>query len=707
MEKENWKQLDIFKDLILEENGDTDALLNDIGLTLVALYAFYHYFNADNTKIEEMLSGIVTKPKGNLHVLGVFPSLIDDESVDFLSVMQEDYFRGVFQNNVEENLNSLAQKMAHIVVKTPYMENEEAIEVYKNLNRTLSDVNVYTNRILCDFDLPIEEKLEFQRRVSSFSVKHTGILFEILFRNDIQSEIDDIESPKEYVDYGQLILFDPKSICFFGEEKSFLSMISAKSLKRVFLDYGNRGLLDSNLRFFVSSKKIDPKIVNTIQNEPDQFVYYNNGIIVTCDDYLIKNEIVELSNFSIVNGGQTTSLIGKTEFHDDFPVICKVIKNKYENVEHRVEFLSKVAEASNTQKPINAKDLIANRKEQRLLKLQFERAGIFLRIKRGEKIDKSVYKESWQNASNDEIAQFIYSMVFQCPGASKNSKSKLLETERIYKMIFESPYTDGFFISIQFLKVAYSEWIKRLRKSEPKSSVKFALAKNAFLFTLASYGLIYKTTINDEMREYLLAEKDFSNGNATLRVHIQQNDIGQTGLFSEDTIEKRKWNQYYALFEKIFGYVLIPAYETFKKQNPTYAYSHFVKSDTYYYNYVIPKVVELLQEKKVVSDLLVGTVQQKISIDYSKLIDDEEKSYKPGLEQELIELRRRIYHESNKQIQAYEVISNRQLANVMKYLPKTIMDLSRLCGFKTPQLNMYGEQILRIICKYTNTDDMV
>ena len=93
MKKEYWKQLEQIKTLIREENGDNASICDDTGLALVALYAFYHYFNADNTRIEEVLSGIVNKGKGNLHVLGIFPSLFDDESVDFLSVMQEDYFR--------------------------------------------------------------------------------------------------------------------------------------------------------------------------------------------------------------------------------------------------------------------------------------------------------------------------------------------------------------------------------------------------------------------------------------------------------------------------------------------------------------------------------------------------------------------------------------------------------------------------------------
>jgi hypothetical protein len=416
---------------------------------------------------------------------------------------------------------------------------------------------------------------------------------------------------------------------------------------------------------------------------------------------------IQLVNFSIVNGGQTTNLIGRTEFENDFPVICKVIKNKYSDIERRIGFLSKVAEASNTQKPINAKDLIANRKEQKLLKLQFARAGIFLRVKRGEKIDKTVYKAAWQNASNDEMAQFIYSMVYQCPGASKNSKSKLLETERTYKTIFDSQYTDGFFISVQYMKAAYSEWLKRLKKTETKSSVKYALAKNGFLMTLGAYGLIYKTAINDGLRNYLIREQDFSNTNASLKVHIQQNDIGKTDLFNRESLDQVKWNQLFALFEKVFGHILLPSYERFKKVNPTYTYSHFVKSDTYYYNYVVPQVISLLKDEGIITDLLVGTVKQKVIIDYDKALEAQDRLYKPGLEQELIDFRRKIYHESNKEIQAYEVISNRQLASVIKYLPKTVMDLSRMCGFKTAQLNTYGQQILQIIKKYTNIDDMV
>ena len=257
MVERTWEQFDRFVEQLRRD--EEISVNNDPSILLTAFYAFYHYYNADDTKIEDVLSGIVTDAQGNLNILGIFNSLFDDESVDFISVMDEEYFKDIFIEDIEEKLNFLAQRMAYITVKTPYMNNEEAISLYTALNVSLSETNVFTNRILCSFELPAEQKFEVQRRVSNYAVKKQNIHFEILFRDDIQEEIDDIESPKEYVDTGELILFEPDSICFFGEEKSFLSMVSAKSLKRVFYDFGSKGLLDSNLRFFVSSKKYIPK----------------------------------------------------------------------------------------------------------------------------------------------------------------------------------------------------------------------------------------------------------------------------------------------------------------------------------------------------------------------------------------------------------------------------------------------------------------
>jgi hypothetical protein len=66
-----------------------------------------------------------------------------------------------------------------------------------------------------------------------------------------------------------------------------------------------------------------------------------------------------------------------------------------------------------------------------------EGLGVFVQIKRGDRINKIVYPEQWQNSTNDEIAQLVYSAVYQDPMLARNSKSKLLSTDSIYSDVFE------------------------------------------------------------------------------------------------------------------------------------------------------------------------------------------------------------------------------------------------------------------------------
>ena len=49
---------------------------------------------------------------------------------------------------------------------------------------------------------------------------------------------------------------------------------------------------------------------------------------LTGDDFTIDGNTITIKNFSIINGGQTTKLIGETDFSTDFFVQCKIIKFK-------------------------------------------------------------------------------------------------------------------------------------------------------------------------------------------------------------------------------------------------------------------------------------------------------------------------------------------------------------------------------------------
>ncbi len=687
-------------DFIIEESLES--------VKTAALYMFYHYFNADVTKLDELnnLFCFLTGDVGD--IIAVNNNYYEENTIDVITVLPSNImtnlvelqFKKVFSNF----LDKISKDVANIICRNIDDRNEHIISKLDEFD--FNEETVYEITVLCNYPEAIENKLWYQKQASEYKGKNGRIRINILFEDDIEEEVHDVESPKDSVNKGILELIDSKNISFFGREKSFLCFISAASLRKNYYLYSTHGLFASNLRYYVKAAKIDSKITNTILNEPENFCYFNNGIIITCDDYSLSGKKIELRNFSIVNGGQTTNLIGRSDFEKDFAVMCKVIKNKYDNIEEKVEFLSKVAEASNTQKPIKAKDLIANRIEQRMLKIQFERAGMFLQVKRGEKIPKDVYSQAWQNASNDQVAQMLYSVIYQMPGAAKNSKSKLLENEKIYNTIFKAEYESALFKSMQHIRVGFNNWVKKIKKEERHGSTKLGLAKNGDLFTIAVTGLIYKVLSNKELSEKLFNYNlsEINTDNEEMRFILCQNDIGSLKFLNPYLINnmgKRTLNDF---FEHIFDDVLIPAYDKFKKKYQNYSYANFVKSDLYYYNFILPIVIKYLSSHiKNYEYSNIFDLSKSSNVNLSK--EDSFNEYKPGLEEELKEFRTRTYKSLG--INAYEVFKNAQMAYIIKYKPRTLEDLKNYAGLSGYQIKNFGQNICDIVAKYVDIKDFL
>ena len=696
------KNLDRIIQIYNNEENDFLKINNTEKYKVTALYSFYHYYNADETQLDNLNNSFCLNKNSN--IVSFNQNKYDENSIDILVYLPENIISEIDNVSSFSNLlKNINEEVANIICHN-INDNDDLISKLEEFF-TNEETN-YIVKILCYLDVDIDYKITLQNIAGSYFVKNNKIRFEVYFKDDILEEVQSVEEPEDIVSKGIVKLYN-KNVLFFGEEKSFLCFVSAQSLKDIFYKYSTKGLFDSNLRYYVKSQKIDGQITETIKNEPSNFCYYNNGIIITCNNYELKDNSIILDDFSIVNGGQTTNLIGRVSLSEDFPVMCKVIKNKYEDLEEKITFLAKVAEASNTQKPIKAKDLIANRPEQRMLKNQFERAGIFLQLKRGDKINKEKYKYTWQNATNDNIAQMLYSSIYQMPGFSKNSKSKILDTTKIYDKIFKNSYSDSFFVSLQFIKVTFNNWVKKQKKIEKIGSNKLGLAKNTDLYIVAAIVLIYKFLLSKELFELIsvLSLEELNYKNEYLKNLLSQNDVGQLNLLSNDAKTEKNNEILNEMYEFVFENIFIPSYLNFRKKYPTYSYGNFVKSDMYYYNYVLAEIINkfTIIEKKVsklnVYDLSVGS-----TVDLNeKAFED----YKPGLETELIEYRKKVFHESNGLIQAYEVFKNMQLVKLIKYRPKTLEELKKKIEFSDLQCKRFGKDICRIINKYSDITDYI
>ncbi len=674
-------------------------LKTDDKSTIVKIYMFYEYYNADETRIDnlldniyeyEYLDGIGEEEEseiGNIDIIKVLDILIEDFILD----------------NIRNYIQNIDHFYASLFSGHKSFEKNEIRSIL--MDKNISDESRMQIILLCDLIIKPEIKSEIKELVTNFKSKLENLNYLIFFRDDIEEIVSDIDSPNMNVKSGVVTMSSAGQLFFHGNEKSIVTSILATSLKDLFINYGTTGLFSNNLRYYVKSSKIDKNIKDSILNEPEKFWYFNNGIIITCDDYKIKQNKIELINFSIVNGGQTTNLIGNSLFSEDFSVVCKIIKTKYENKDENLEFLSKVAETSNTQKPINMKDIIANRIEQKKLQYQLKKVGVYVQVKRGEKINRSIYHEKWQNAKNDEIGQMLFSFIYQHPGIARNSKSRMLSNDSYYDIIYKNEYNTLLLLVLQHFKVGFYKWKLRVQRIETNAD-KNGLARNGFFLFLAIFGFIVKIYFNKDFYKLisgLSIKHDFVE-DSDFKLKISQNDIGKLAIFKNSNIISER-EIAYEFFDFLYDNYVIEAYRFFKNLYPNYAYSNFTKNDTYYYRTVIPKLTNLINKYWTTS------VSHKNYFDKYFLCENENEvgflsdikifnEYKPGLSQELTEYRRNKYREYQGKVEAYHIFTNNQRSKINFYKPKTLSSLRNDCGMKSFSINNFGEDILNIVKKY-------
>ncbi len=150
----------------------------------------------------------------------------------------------------------------------------------------------------------------------------------------------------------------------------YLAIINGKLLASLYDEYRDR-LLEKNVRSFLQVKgNVNKGIRDTLRDEPDMFLAYNNGISVTAESVEIardengKPSIKRIRDMQIVNGGQTTASIFNAQNDKKSADISKVYVQMKLSVIHSNEsmdeIIPKISTYSNTQNKIQVADFSAN-----------------------------------------------------------------------------------------------------------------------------------------------------------------------------------------------------------------------------------------------------------------------------------------------------------------------------------------------------------
>jgi hypothetical protein len=153
-------------------------------------------------------------------------------------------------------------------------------------------------------------------------------------------------------------------------------------LKDLYMRYGPR-VLEANVRTYLGDKKpVNRGIADTLRQEPEHFLAFNNGLVIVCDEARFARRadgsmgLAALKGLQIVNGGQTTSSIYFTarEYPDEVDlsrvmVPAKIVIPKTDDEEVRERLIGSVSRYANSQTAVKMSDLSANRPFHRQLEV--------------------------------------------------------------------------------------------------------------------------------------------------------------------------------------------------------------------------------------------------------------------------------------------------------------------------------------------------
>jgi hypothetical protein len=173
------------------------------------------------------------------------------------------------------------------------------------------------------------------------------------------------------------------------EWDAITTTVDGRWLKDLFERHQSK-LFAANFRDFLGASKrrrdINGGIKRTIEQEPQNFWIYNNGITILCDKLAKRQGRFAVTGLAVVNGAQTTGSFGECNDPGDAQVLARFIRCRKAPLVHNI------IKFNNTQNEIKPSDTRANDHVQVKLQKEFSELGVTYLMRRsgGRAPDNSV-----------------------------------------------------------------------------------------------------------------------------------------------------------------------------------------------------------------------------------------------------------------------------------------------------------------------------
>ena len=331
-------------------------------------------------------------------------------------------------------------------------------------------------------------------------------------------------------------------------DNTILGILKLREIKE-FVTRNRDYVFESNIRQWMQFKTtVNKGLRDTLQNNPDKFFYYNNGITIVVSDIeeLDENELI-LHAPQIVNGAQTSNSIldhAKRTKNLDGSMTITIIKADDEQDQNNI------TKYRNSQNSVRGKDLVSLMDFHKSIKSQLKNYGYFYEIQAGSFDSKTKSKQAEYNGdatynnylpdnhkkvvvAKDAI-QALVAGIEQRPTEAYSSPAQFLPRGSKYDEIFNENLKDDYKLLLYpYLVKEYAKKVLKYGKQGKHKTKRYAT-----LFYVAVYfRILHKKmlqTKGDFKLDILKLEPVFRSFKLNSRI-LKLADIVVT-KFLEDTV---------------------------------------------------------------------------------------------------------------------------------------------------------------------------
>lgn len=300
----------------------------------------------------------------------------------------------------------------------------------------------------------------------------------------------------------------------FNYKRVILGRVSVTEIYKLMEEFGD-SLLEKNIRRYLGKNVVNDGIAGTLRDaeKRQNFFFFNNGATMICKKFSFnglqeQDWLVKTSDLQIINGGQTCKIIHQTvkeNSHIDFSQVYLLVRlYEVEDTENQ-GIIQDIIYATNSQNPVDFRDLKSNDERQLLLETGAQDLGY-------------VYKRKRDNTSNINVipstvaAEAAFAVWRESPHLAKYRRNEFFD--KYYSMIFDELNAAQMIIAVLIFRYCGSSRKKRSDQQEIREHRPYSQYFMAYMIgkqLLKSFGIALEklTHLNfDEVKSYFEENKE-------------------------------------------------------------------------------------------------------------------------------------------------------------------------------------------------------